>query len=1630
MTGSQTNVGSSNNVPSAAVIKNASNENVTANYNITYANGTLTVTPATLAITAIDQTYTYNGTAQGENNATYTTGLDAKVTVVGLQGSDALTSITLNGQETNAGEYTGKIVPSAAAIGQATGNYTISYTGANLTINRATATVTAVDNSKTYGESDPTLTATVTGLKNGDTESVISYTVTRENGADVGTYTITPSGAAEQGNYNVTYVGGTLTITAKPLTITADGDTKVYDGTALTRSTYTSTALAAGDSIDSVTVTGSQTDVGSSDNVPSAAVIKNASNENVTANYNITYANGTLEVTAKEITVSGITAEDKTYDGTTGATLVYTGVTLTGIVEGDTLTVSATGAFADADAGAGKTVTISDLALGGTAASNYVLAASGQQTETTADIARADLTLTVTLDDWNAGATANTPEVTVMFGDTDKTTELDAYVTYAYYTDSSCTTPTFACEANEGERPTEAGTYYVKATLAESTNFNEATDDDEFEIVEVVSVTFDLNKPAAAAAEDVVEDTMAKQTLTGVSGEKLNANAFVITGYAFTGWATAADGTGTPYTDENATASITESITLYAQWNKLNTFTNSATFSNPSYIYRVGNSNPVTLGAIFAREQTRSSTVAGDVVSNNVIITVTPNADSNVGDSPTYTKDTSDWTQSTLRFSGTGPITITIQEGETGKPFTMDLEIVAGKNVTEYSELTSSSCVLLNDITMSSGGKRSFSNATLYGNGFTFDVTKGAHGDTTNGSDSSNYVISLSNANLDNVKIIGSVYTTYGGTSKTDYNYPCVLVNGGTNRIVNSYISNCASPVRARGDANVYFENTVLKGGCLCNLDIRGGVHVTINGLTTINQVRSNDAAGDRVMVGLGILVYYEGTSGSESITILNNSLTQYNAIAENQSGNAVSIGSGFASANPVNQIFSTADSKFIYTENNVRWVNAGILSLTGSVGSNNITTPNSNYDWQTGISMFGYTGNLCTKLAVNVAPQSDAPTYSATAQDAVAPNASFEYPDAANKKNYQAKTDGSNDYCYWDASTSTIQIGFDEGASRDFDLNILTVTKNGNSITPTVSVDGGAYQSVSYSTNINTAGSHTLTYQYIDPYNYRLNNNGEVEAYSETYTKTVKITVTTAKASIKPATFAFGSNGSKSVVGTNNITYVMPNVNATSTASIGSRTAGGKTVYYPMVYVKYNSSNNASSVSSTDATTSVSKQSYNVAYCPIFDGVVTITDYDDNNNSLTYGSSTTTLPAGLTFVSDISTGSSFLSWSNGGTPPDNNPVTVSNMLYLQSLRIQGVNRDQTNYVCEYSYTDNAGNNYHYFVGYIFPAKGTGVQMVSHAGETFTVTVKAGSNGSVSGTTTITGVPYGATPTTNTSDSSATYKVNNKTATATPDEGYKFSSWTNGDKRVTGDLTVTANFTSSSSGGGGGGNCVPSGTMVTLANGTQKPVEEITTDDQILVFNHETGTYDTAGIIFTEADGINTYPVVNLAFSDGSVTRLIYEHGYFDLDLMRYVYIHENDCTNYIGHRFAKVSGDGIQSVTLTNAWVTEEMTGCFEFPSIYHLNFIADGFLSMPGGITGMFNFFDYDATLKYDEAKKAADIETYGLLDYSFFEDWMTYDEYLCYPAQYIAVSLGKGLMTEEWLQYLIERYVADKR
>ncbi|WP_200844098.1 YDG domain-containing protein, partial [Pantoea sp. 18069] len=104
-----------------------------------------------------------------------------------------------------------------------------------------------------------------------------------------------------------------------------------------------------------------------------------------------TTASATADIAKAEIAgVNGITAEGRTYDGTTDATLNTAEAFFDGKILNDVLTVTnANGSFDNKNAGDGKTVDITGIALGGADAHNYTLA--NTTATATADIAKAEI---------------------------------------------------------------------------------------------------------------------------------------------------------------------------------------------------------------------------------------------------------------------------------------------------------------------------------------------------------------------------------------------------------------------------------------------------------------------------------------------------------------------------------------------------------------------------------------------------------------------------------------------------------------------------------------------------------------------------------------------------------------------------------------------------------------------------------------------------------------------------------------------------------------------------------------------------------------------------------------------------------------------------------------------------------------------------------------------------------------------------------------------------------------------------------------------------------------------------------------------------------------------------------------
>jgi hypothetical protein len=251
--------------------------------------------------------------------------------------------------------------------------------------------------SKTYG--DGTFTNAITA-RNGS--GAISYssgdeTVATVNGS--GLVTIRKAGTAvitahkaEDAVYAAASNSYTLTVNPKPVTITGvTAANKVYDGA--TTATISGTAAVSG-------LVGS--DVVTVNNGTAAFADKNVSNGKTVSfsgfslgganagNYSLSQpANTTANITAKPVTITGLTAANKFFDGTTTATITGT-ATINGLISGDVVTVNyGTASFANATVGDNKTVTFSGFSLGGANAGNYSL--SAQPVSVTANIAISQL---------------------------------------------------------------------------------------------------------------------------------------------------------------------------------------------------------------------------------------------------------------------------------------------------------------------------------------------------------------------------------------------------------------------------------------------------------------------------------------------------------------------------------------------------------------------------------------------------------------------------------------------------------------------------------------------------------------------------------------------------------------------------------------------------------------------------------------------------------------------------------------------------------------------------------------------------------------------------------------------------------------------------------------------------------------------------------------------------------------------------------------------------------------------------------------------------------------------------------------------------------------------------------------
>ncbi len=349
---STANVGTYSIVPSALTGGNFNSNN----YNISYTNGTLTVNPATLTITAKNGSKTY-----GETYAL----LGTDFTVTGLKNNESVGSVTLNTSgavnTTTIGSYA--ITPSAATGGTFTAsNYNIGYVNGTLTVNPLLLTISGetaankVYNGNTAATID-TAAAALVGIFNADDVTLVKSSVTGtfsdRNVGDNKAVTVVGNTltGAKASNYILQQPMLTASISASPLTITANDGSKTYGQSfALQGTAFTSNGLQGSDVISSVTMSSlgaaSGAGVGASPYAitPSAAT-GNPFNAN---NYAITYVPGRLTVNPANLTVTANNLSKNYGQAYAFAGIEFTSSGLQGTDRIDTVTLSSAGAAASA----------------------------------------------------------------------------------------------------------------------------------------------------------------------------------------------------------------------------------------------------------------------------------------------------------------------------------------------------------------------------------------------------------------------------------------------------------------------------------------------------------------------------------------------------------------------------------------------------------------------------------------------------------------------------------------------------------------------------------------------------------------------------------------------------------------------------------------------------------------------------------------------------------------------------------------------------------------------------------------------------------------------------------------------------------------------------------------------------------------------------------------------------------------------------------------------------------------------------------------------------------------------------------------------------------------------------------
>ena len=217
--------------------------------------------------------------------------------------------------------------------------------------------------------------------------------------------------------------------------------------------------------------------------------------------------------------------------------------------------------------------------------------------------------------------------------------------------------------------------------------------------------------------------------------------------------------------------------------------------------------------------------------------------------------------------------------------------------------------------------------------------------------------------------------------------------------------------------------------------------------------------------------------------------------------------------------------------------------------------------------------------------------------------------------------------------------------------------------------------------------------------------------------------------------------------------------------------------------------------------------------------------------------------------------------------------------------------------------------------------------------------------------------------------------------------------------------------------------CILFDTMITMGDGSTKPVQDIKLHENIIAYDFVSGTYIPREVVyFKEVECENAY-IITIYFDDGTKLETSGGQGFFDVDKLEYFVIEKYD-ESFLSRKVLGFNNNDKSIKTIVNIETECRRAKVYEIVTAYNYNFVANNILTVEP-LIGKTNIFKINENLMYDQQEMMKDIMKYGLYGLDDVKDFCSKQQFVMYNVAYLKVAVGKSLLTLDDIRNIVNTY-----